>query len=99
MIPLRDDQPCFSTPFVNYFLIAVNLVAFLWELSIGHRALNLFMVEFGVVPHHAIAVLTGHSHDAAATAILPSVHLDVPARFILARRREHALSVDLWRQR
>ncbi len=71
MIPLRDDQPCFSTPFVNYFLIAVNLVAFLWELSIGHRALSLFMVEFGVVPHHAVAVMTGHSHEPAATAILP----------------------------
>jgi membrane associated rhomboid family serine protease len=71
MIPLRDDQPCFSTPFVNYFLIAVNLVAFLWELSIGHRALGLFMVEFGVVPLHTLAVLTGHSHDPAATAILP----------------------------
>lgn len=71
MIPLRDDQPCFSTPFVNYFLIAANLVAFLWELSIGHRALTLFMVEFGVVPRHTLAVLAGHSHDTAATAILP----------------------------
>ena len=71
MIPLRDDQPCFSTPFVNYFLIAVNLVAFLWELSIGHRALNSFMVEFGVVPHHTLAVFTGHSHDPAVMAILP----------------------------
>jgi membrane associated rhomboid family serine protease len=71
MIPLRDDQPCFSTPFVNYFLIAANLVAFLWELSIGHRALISCMAVFGVVPHHALAVLTGHSHDPAATAILP----------------------------
>jgi len=26
-------------------------VVFLWELSVGHRALSLFMVEFGVVPH------------------------------------------------
>jgi membrane associated rhomboid family serine protease len=73
MIPLRDDQPCFSTPFVNYFLIAVNLVVFLWEISIGHRALNIFMLEFGVVPHHTIAMLTGHSYDPAATAILPLI--------------------------
>ena len=50
MIPLRDDQPTFSTPFVNYFLIALNVLVFLWELSVGHRALNSFMMEFGVVP-------------------------------------------------
>ena len=62
MIPLRDDQPTFSTPFINYFLIVLNLVVFLWELSIGmqsHRALNSVMFEFGVVPHHELAVLTG----------------------------------------
>ena len=26
MFPLRDDQPIFSTPFVTYFLIALNLI-------------------------------------------------------------------------
>src|SRR6202790_814811 len=71
MIPLRDDQPTFSTPFVNYFLIVVNLLVFMWELSVSHRALSLFMLEFGVVPHHTLAVLTGHSLDPAVTAILP----------------------------
>ena len=71
MIPLRDDQPTFSTPFVNYFLIVLNLLVFLWELSQGHRALNAFMGEFGVVPRHTLAVLTGHSYDPAATAIVP----------------------------
>jgi membrane associated rhomboid family serine protease len=29
------------------------------------------MLEFGVVPHHALAVLTGHSYDTTATAIVP----------------------------
>src|SRR5277367_342984 len=71
MIPLRDDQPIFSTPFVNYFLIVLNVVVFGWELTVSHRALNSFMMEFGVVPHHALAVLTGHSYDSVATAILP----------------------------
>jgi len=39
MIPLRDDQPTFSTPFVNYFLIVLNVLVFMWELSVSHRAL------------------------------------------------------------
>jgi membrane associated rhomboid family serine protease len=71
MIPLRDDQPTFSTPFVNYFLIVLNLLVFGWELSVGHRALNSVMFEFGVVPHHTLAVLVGQSSDGLATAILP----------------------------
>ena len=73
MIPLRDDQPSFSTPFINYFLIALNVVVFIWELSVGlnTRAFQAFAFEFGVVPRHALGVLTGHSHDPLATAILP----------------------------
>jgi membrane associated rhomboid family serine protease len=71
MIPLRDDQPTFSTPFVNYFLIVLNIMVFVWELSVGHRALNAFMMEFGVVPGHTLAVLTGHSYDGLATAVVP----------------------------
>src|ERR1700730_1928690 len=71
MIPLRDDQPTFSTPFVNYFLIALNVVVFFWELSVSHRALNSLMFEFGVVPHHTLAVLAGQSPDGPATAVLP----------------------------
>src|SRR6201997_1414524 len=71
MIPLRDDQPTFSFPFINYFLIVVNVLVFVWELSVSHRALSLFMLQFGVVPHHTLAVLTGHSPAPAATVILP----------------------------
>jgi len=73
MIPLRDDQPSFSTPFINYFLIALNVLVFLWEASIGlnTRAFQAFALEFGVVPRHALGVLTGHSHDPIATALLP----------------------------
>ena len=71
MIPLRDDQPSFSTPFINYFLIVVNVLVFMWELSVSHRALNGFLTEFGVVPRHTIAALTGHSYAGPVTAILP----------------------------
>ncbi|MGB0040244.1 MAG: rhomboid family intramembrane serine protease, partial [Terriglobales bacterium] len=73
MIPLRDDQPSFSTPFINYFLITLNILVFIWEMSIGlnTRAFQAFAFQFGVVPRHALAVLSGHSHDPLATAILP----------------------------
>ncbi|MBI3476035.1 MAG: rhomboid family intramembrane serine protease [Acidobacteria bacterium] len=74
MIPLRDDQPSFSTPLINYFLIVLNVLIFLWEVSVGAHsagALNAFIAEFGVVPRHTVAVLTGRSYDGAITALLP----------------------------
>lgn len=74
MIPLRDDQPTFSTPFINYFLIVLNLLVFAWEVAVGmqsHRAISGMLVEFGLVPHHSVAVLTGHSYDSLAAGLLP----------------------------
>jgi len=62
MIPLRDDTPRYSTPYVNYFIIALNSLVFLFELSIGaqsHRALNNLIYQFGVVPHHFQLALAG----------------------------------------
>jgi membrane associated rhomboid family serine protease len=74
ILPLRDDQPSYSTPFVNYFLIVVNVLVFLWELSVGTQSrgvLNAFLTEFGVVPRHTLAVLTGQSPNSLATVVLP----------------------------
>lgn len=74
MIPIRDDQPRFSTPYVNYFLIALNTVVFLSEWVIGlqsQRALNAFLYEFGVVPRYVTGLLTGTPVFNPAAAILP----------------------------
>jgi membrane associated rhomboid family serine protease len=74
MIPLRDDQPCFSTPFVTYFLIGLNLLIFLFEWQLGSqdpRALSHLIVQFGIVPRHAVALLTGTPVFAPAAALLP----------------------------
>jgi membrane associated rhomboid family serine protease len=64
MIPLRDDTPRYSAPYVTYFIIALNVVVFLFELSLGgqsHRALNSLMYQFGVVPDHFEQALAGPS--------------------------------------
>lgn len=74
MIPLRDDQPRFSTPYVTYFLIALNVVVFLFELLIGAQgqgALNAFVYEFGVVPRHVTAALTSPGQVSLAAAFVP----------------------------
>jgi len=33
MIPLKDENPTRSFPIVNYGLIAVNVLIFLWQLT------------------------------------------------------------------
>ena len=49
MIPLRDIQRSQSIPFVNYLLIAINVVAFLWELGLGKDLEKAFFL-YGLVP-------------------------------------------------
>ncbi|MBM4293460.1 MAG: rhomboid family intramembrane serine protease [Deltaproteobacteria bacterium] len=36
MIPLRDNIPSFRRPYVNYSVIGLTALFFLWELSLGH---------------------------------------------------------------
>src|SRR5205814_2311589 len=78
MIPIRDDQPRFSTPFVNYFIVALNALAFFYELSIqtqGHRALDRFVYQFGVVPTHLELALAHLNLAGVFLPILTSMFL------------------------
>src|SRR4028118_935313 len=49
MIPLRDNNPRQTFPFVTYSLVAVNVLAFLWELSLG-RALDQALFQIAFIP-------------------------------------------------
>jgi len=49
MIPLRDTIPSDSRPIATIGLIAVNLVLFFYELSLG-RELDIFIMQYGAVP-------------------------------------------------
>jgi membrane associated rhomboid family serine protease len=50
VIPLRDVIPSRTTPFLTVTIIAVNAVAFFYELSLSRRELTMFLQQFGVVP-------------------------------------------------
>ena len=70
MFPLKDDIPSRTTPFVTCGLIALNVLVFLYQLSLqgggspaGIRAARDLIFEFGLVPCH----LTG---DCAPGALL-----------------------------
>src|SRR5262249_22929691 len=76
MIPIRDNQPRFSTPYINYFIVALNVVVFLFELMLGaqlQRDLNAFIYQFGVVPLHFSRAIAALPHFNLAGDFLPIV--------------------------
>jgi rhomboid family protein len=50
MIPLRDTIPSSRVPFVNYALIAANVLVFFHELSLGSST-ERFIYTWGLVPN------------------------------------------------
>jgi membrane associated rhomboid family serine protease len=60
MFPLRDTQPSYSKPVVTVFLIAVNILVFLFEASLDPYTLNAFIEHYGLVPanFHVTSILT-----------------------------------------
>ena len=50
MFPISDVIPSRTTPFVTVALIVVNTLAFLFELQLTDRQLQVFVQSYGVVP-------------------------------------------------
>ena len=67
MIPLKDDNPIRSTPFVNYGLLASCIAVFIWQVSLGPQA-QAAIYAYGLIPD----VLLGD-------ATLPAELRQVPA--------------------
>jgi len=68
MFPLKDDVPSRSVPFITIALIAVNVLVFLYQLSLqaapdseGIQSAREFVFEFGLIPCR----LTGQCGSAA----------------------------------
>ena len=60
MIPLKDKNPSHSFPFVNYLLIAANVIVFFYELSLG-PGLDAFFVKYGLVPSRYFDAVANHT--------------------------------------
>jgi membrane associated rhomboid family serine protease len=76
MIPIRDDAPRSTTPYVNYFVILLNTLVFLFELSLGSRSRDAFVFQFGFVPEHLNAWISGYlPADAALVPFFSSMFL------------------------
>jgi membrane associated rhomboid family serine protease len=77
MIPIRDDAPRFGTPYVNYFLVGLNTLVFLYEVLLAPPARNALMYQFGFIPAHLTGWLTAHTvpPDVALLPVLTSMFM------------------------
>jgi membrane associated rhomboid family serine protease len=57
MIPISDSNPSRRFPLVNLSLIAINVIAFLFELSLPTRTLERLVATWGVIPSNILLAL------------------------------------------
>ncbi|MBE9166547.1 rhomboid family intramembrane serine protease [Pleurocapsales cyanobacterium LEGE 06147] len=50
MIPLNDNNPTKITPYVTYTLIAINILVFIYQLSLSPQELTQFFQNYALVP-------------------------------------------------
>src|SRR5215475_11784799 len=71
MLPLRDDQPAYSTPFVNWFLIGLNILIFFYQASLGPSGDEQLVRQFGLIPNHLTLLLEGSHRYSLPQVIIP----------------------------
>jgi hypothetical protein len=59
MIPLRDENPSSTVPTVTRALIVANVLAFVFEVSLGPQLANV-VSGWGLVPQRLAGALAGH---------------------------------------
>lgn len=52
MIPIRDTIRSYTFPIVNWLLIGLNLLVFLYEAMLSPARLNHLIATYGLVPAH-----------------------------------------------
>ncbi len=72
MIPLHDDNPTRTKPILTVLLIAANVLVFMYQISLGPRAGQAFVYQYGAIP---AVVLGARSLPDQLVAIPPVLSL------------------------
>jgi len=72
MIPLRDTIPSRSMPVVNWILILVNVVVFIFEVFVlDNQQAEAFIYQFGLVPDNVRLIGVDSIHELRTTVFRP----------------------------
>ncbi len=75
-IPIKDLNPRRTYPVVNTLLILTNVIVFLYQVSLGQRLGDAFVMANATIPSHVRAALIGHYNmEHAFLPILTSMFL------------------------
>lgn len=78
MIPLHDDNPTSIRPVVTIVLIALCVVIFLWQFSLGQQGFQKSVFAFGVIP----AVLFDNARLPAEINLIPAELTVISSMFL-----------------
>jgi len=71
MFPIKDDQPRYSTPYVNTSLIVLNILIYFFQWTLGPRGEQAFIRVYGEVPSHLAAFLAGSHRYTLPDVVFP----------------------------
>ena len=74
MIPLRDENPTRTTPFVNHALVGINIAVFVYQVTLGYEggqaAYMGFVEKLAVTPSLLLSPSTWAQTPIPASASL-----------------------------
>ncbi|MFN4336504.1 MAG: rhomboid family intramembrane serine protease [Candidatus Nitrosocaldus sp.] len=88
MFPLYDENPRTTRPYVNYALIAINFIVFIWEvivtrLFMDQRATIMLFLNHGFVPARFLEDVSSAQYIDASISILTSMFMHGSVMHIL----------------
>ncbi|MFN3420356.1 MAG: rhomboid family intramembrane serine protease [Armatimonadota bacterium] len=75
MLPLKDDIPSRRFPFITYSIIAVNVIVFFFEATMGREQLQAFIELVAVIPAEYTAFLHGEPVPLLKLMLAPFVSM------------------------
>jgi membrane associated rhomboid family serine protease len=70
MIPIRDENPTRTTPWVNYLLIATNVLVWGWQFLSELGGITWLTAAYGVVPRRIVADPLGDAFTIVASMFM-----------------------------
>jgi len=77
MIPLTDDVPRETFPYVTLAIIIINTMVFVYELALGYRGMTRFIYSVAVIPYEIT-----HFTDIGARALVAPPLTLITAMFV-----------------
>jgi membrane associated rhomboid family serine protease len=63
MIPLKDDTPTNTFPLITVVLIGINILVYVYQLTLSSQGLETFLFRYGAIPARLIHPFVGNQYS------------------------------------